>query len=1849
MIAIRRYFEADCARRLVIIQSARITKWITFSHFAHRVARAPSRLPPSPLRACTDIYSSWLWPSAQPLPAFGEPANKFLNKTSDGSFRRGAALPAWAQALAEVPPTKRTEPVVLRLQETQVLVGPTPATLVNRAVQVNETSALGVIGQFGITYFSDYQKLTLHRVAILREGQRIDHTATVNARSLQRETLIENGMYGGATTLQLLLDDVRVGDTLWITYTVTGANPVFGKNWADDFSWDLGAPIELRRLTVLHPRERQLNWRQLGEFRTAKIVPQIDHVGDLTRLRFEGRAIEAIEAEPSVPMDYLPSRMLQFSEYQGWQDVARWADSLFPRVAPSPALKALAQQFGKRGERAAQASAALQWVQKEIRYFSVSIGENSHRPQAPAVVLKRRYGDCKDKSYLLVSLLAELGIEARPVLLSANAPKFPAKVMASPSWFDHALVQIRLDGHDYYVDPTTADQPEPLAKLPSAFPGASALVIDPASQGLVTLPERGEPGPKYELVEDIVATDFSGPATLASREIYRGAHADAARRRYPSLTAPEFRKRVLANYEKRYPGVSLIEAPVYHDNVDENRLEVLARFTLPKAVVLKDKVYGIDYDSQLVDGSLGIPDNVVRNYPLALAKGKLQRRYRLNLTWPASVRSDDSPVAKTTDNAFFFAHKEFVFRGNTVNVLMDYRIKDDTVSAASVPVLQEQAKELERFSSGRLLVPGTIVTDPKLKIYSTRDLDSLRTAGALQDAMSEFTDKKDADIKIIPACGFIYGALEQGEFSAANALKMAARLEKLVAADASGSDARICQAHLAFARGDFSRSAALYSADPAPVLEPVALREMAWAMLYAGNADGAVSVMDRSVATNKPDHGFADVMELVDQIALLQRSGRAIPPELLSRAREIPDGPWPRPLMAMQVGAMSPEALIKIAEALPGDAGALALNEAWFYLGQSRLAAGDYTGARAAFAWLNIGGIRSSRIYYQARAELLRMKQDAPRLEAAMRAIRDKDYSAGVAQLRDLAATGNAAAQYGLSMVNFTGQGVPRDSAQALSWLQLAAAQGHMDAQFFLGAIYEEGEGVSKDQVQALRFYRAAAEQGQAKAQVAIARFYMDGKGVDKDAQHALFWYARAMTHGDTDGMYGVGGAFEYGRGVEQDYAQAAHVYRLAAELGHPDSQVNLGLLYQAGNGVKRDDSEAVSLFRKAADAGNMYGQSNLAAAYYAGLGVATDYGQALAWYRKASEQGSTVAMNWIGYIYRNGKGVSRDDAQAASWYRKAAEEGSESAPSYNLAVMYENGEGVDKDPAQALVWYRKAAELGDADAQLYLGDAYAQGKGLKQSYPDARVWYEKAEAQGDARAQLKLANLYFEGNGAPMDRAKAANLFKLAAEQGNTVAQYSFGYCLETGTGIGKDEAAAATWYEKPAAAGLIDARNRLGIMYEDGRGVSRDASRLAKWLDMVETPDLPRVLVSLGSVYASRGNYDKAEQVFLRALAALEKKVGSEHPDLVPTLTELGNANFSAMRYARAEPYYRRALAVMEKTKGPEHLGVAEVLDSLSDLYRAQQRPVLAEQVVLRAMAIREKQLGPDDFAVGDTIDTLALVYVEQDRFELAEQQYMRALSIIEKARGPTHSDTAIRLGHLAMLYYKTGKYAESERLYQRVLAIFEAHYGTGHQRVIATRNNLAAVYDVTGRHTEAQALFQAGLVYAETVKGLDHHTVATALNNLGQSFLRQGNLVKAEPLFERALAIREQALGAGHVDVAYTVNSLGVLRSKQGRLEDAETLLTRALAIRERELGPDTSLVAETLNDLGGAYVALGRHAKAEQFYLRALTIRRKLLAPGHPDLATSILNAAELYRKTGRANKAAELEKTAMAGQ
>ena len=95
-----------------------------------------------------------------------------------------------------------------------------------------------------------------------------------------------------------------------------------------------------------------------------------------------------------------------------------------------------------------------------------------------------------------------------------------------------------------------------------------------------------------------------------------------------------------------------------------------------------------------------------------------------------------------------------------------------------------------------------------------------------------------------------------------------------------------------------------------------------------------------------------------------------------------------------------------------------------------------------------------------------------------------------------------------------TGQGVPRDDAEAIQWHRMAADQGSTEAQFSLGYIYANGRGVPQDYVEAAKWFRRAADRGDANAQISLGFMYANGQGVSRDFAEAANWYRRAAERG---------------------------------------------------------------------------------------------------------------------------------------------------------------------------------------------------------------------------------------------------------------------------------------------------------------------------------------------------------------------------------------------------------------------------------------------------------------------------------------------------------------------------------------------------------------------------------------------------------------------------------------------------------------------------------------------------------------------------------------------------------------
>jgi uncharacterized protein len=195
--------------------------------------------------------------------------------------------------------------------------------------------------------------------------------------------------------------------------------------------------------------------------------------------------------------------------------------------------------------------------------------------------------------------------------------------------------------------------------------------------------------------------------------------------------------------------------------------------------------------------------------------------------------------------------------------------------------------------------------------------------------------------------------------------------------------------------------------------------------------------------------------------------------------------------------------------------------------------------------------------------------------DEALAAYYKKDYETALRLYQSLAARGDSRAQQDIARMYMRGEGVPKDPAEALKWLNLSkeqedalAAYNHGDyetalkvirpraekgqvlAEYILGLMYANGQGVAESYPEAMKWLQKAGEQGEAKAQFSVGVIYSKGLGMPKNDAEAFKWYRRSADQGNATAQFNLAGMYARGQAVPQDIVTAHMFYSLAAAHG---------------------------------------------------------------------------------------------------------------------------------------------------------------------------------------------------------------------------------------------------------------------------------------------------------------------------------------------------------------------------------------------------------------------------------------------------------------------------------------------------------------------------------------------------------------------------------------------------------------------------------------------------------------------------------------------------------------------------
>ena len=215
---------------------------------------------------------------------------------------------------------------------------------------------------------------------------------------------------------------------------------------------------------------------------------------------------------------------LIFSTGRSWDDVAtQYGKLVEPAIRPDEVRALLPGELPTEPRQ--RLAALLRILHERVRYTGVFFGQGDIVPNPPAVTLERRYGDCKDKSVVLASMLRAAGMPAQVVLLNSGTGGDIDPDLPGIGGFNHMIVHVPGDD-EFWIDATA--QYLGAGEVHYDNTGRWALLVGPAQRALVRTPEM-VPADSRELERRDVGLAEIGWGDIRVEARFNGATASAYR------------------------------------------------------------------------------------------------------------------------------------------------------------------------------------------------------------------------------------------------------------------------------------------------------------------------------------------------------------------------------------------------------------------------------------------------------------------------------------------------------------------------------------------------------------------------------------------------------------------------------------------------------------------------------------------------------------------------------------------------------------------------------------------------------------------------------------------------------------------------------------------------------------------------------------------------------------------------------------------------------------------------------------------------------------------------------------------------------------------------------------------------------------------------------------------------------------------------------------------------------------------------------------------------------------------------------------------------------------------------
>lgn len=420
----------------------------------------------------------------------------------------------------------------------------------------------------------------------------------------RKKEIIDTAVYSNARELygesrQLIISAYRdaTPGSVFGFEAVTVETSIYSQEF---WSFQQKVPVESSSLTLNLPEGWTAQTRLFNHEPIAPIVNGRSQTWEL-------RALPAATSEPLAPptharlpwlaLDLRPpagAKTIQRLSFPSWSGLSAYFSSHYESAAaPDAAMKARADALVSGATSPWERIVRLCRFAQAVNYISINLNAREAGgmiPRAATRVYQCNYGDCKDKTTLLRSLLRTQGIESYPVIAYSGDATYVRPEWISPMQFNHCIVAIKVDssidapgvivhptfGHLLIFDPTNEFTPP--GWLAREVLDGLGLILAAEHGELIQLPSMRPADNRFERV--ITARlDAAGAITGTIAESFRGNSSATIRQERRSVSETAYRTDIIEPWLGRSLPTARATRVESADDFNDAKLSLTIDFT----------------------------------------------------------------------------------------------------------------------------------------------------------------------------------------------------------------------------------------------------------------------------------------------------------------------------------------------------------------------------------------------------------------------------------------------------------------------------------------------------------------------------------------------------------------------------------------------------------------------------------------------------------------------------------------------------------------------------------------------------------------------------------------------------------------------------------------------------------------------------------------------------------------------------------------------------------------------------------------------------------------------------------------------------------------------------------------------------------------------------------------------------------------------------------------------------------------------------------------------------------------------------------------------------------------------